>query len=146
MVDADACPRQALQTVARLAKEFNTQYITYASFNHQLRGDNHIIVDASPQAVDIRLANDTKAGDIVVTQDIGLGALVLGRGARALTPHGKIFDKERITFDLEVRNEKARFRRGGGRTKGPAARTAEDEEKFERSLRSLLEKGDEQTI
>ncbi|MFD2371974.1 DUF188 domain-containing protein [Brevibacillus sp. GCM10020057] len=140
LIDADACPRQALAIVQELCGEYGWNYYTYASFHHQLVGPNHITVDAGPQAVDTRLANDARAGDIVVTQDIGLAALILGKKAFALSPHGMIFDPQRIEFHLEERNEKARFRRGGGRTKGPAARTRQDDLRFAEALRSLLEK------
>lgn len=140
LIDADACPRQALAIAQMLCREYGWNCYTYASIHHQLSGENHITVDAGPQAVDTRLANDTRAGDIVVTQDIGLAALILGKQASPLTPHGVIFDPERIAFHLEERNEKARFRRGGGRTKGPAARTREDDQRFAEALRSLLEK------
>ncbi|QRG69718.1 DUF188 domain-containing protein [Brevibacillus choshinensis] len=146
LIDADACPRQALAIAQALCRELGWKCFTYASFNHQLRGDNHISVDAGPQAVDTKLANDTRAGDIVVTQDIGLGALILGKKASSLTPHGMIFDPDRIAFHLEERNEKARFRRGGGRTRGPAARTREDDERFAEALRSLMERERGKTV
>ncbi|MCK9905321.1 DUF188 domain-containing protein, partial [Frankia sp. Cpl3] len=138
-IDADACPRQALAIAQTLCEEKGWLCVTYASYNHQLTGAHHIVVDAEPQAADMRLANDTKPGDVVVTQDIGLAALILGKKAKALSPHGTIFLPERIAFQLEERNEKARFRRGGGRTRGPAARTQEDDVKFEHALRLLIE-------
>lgn len=142
LIDADACPRQALIIAQSLCAEWGWQCLTFASYNHQIGGENHVTVDAGPQAVDMRLANETRAGDIVVTQDIGLAALILGKRAFALTPHGMIFEPDRIEFHLEERNEKARYRRGGGRTRGPAARTREDDQRFERALRSLLERGE----
>lgn len=140
LIDADACPRQALAIAQALSAEMNWRCLTYASFNHQLHGENHTVVDAGPQAVDMKVANETRVGDIVVTQDIGLAALILGKKAFSLTPHGMIFDPDRIEFHLEERNEKARYRRGGGRTRGPAARTREDDQRFAASLRSLMEK------
>lgn len=138
LIDADACPKQALAVAKQLSQEYGWICKTYASFNHQLSGPHHITVDAEPQAVDMKITNDVRPGDIVVTQDIGLAAMILGKQARALTPHGFIFDQENIVFQLEVRNEKARYRRGGGRTKGPAARTAEDDGRFAESLRQLM--------
>lgn len=140
LIDADACPRQALAIAQALSVELKWRCLTYASFNHQLYGENHTVVDAGPQAVDMKVANETRAGDIVVTQDIGLAALILGKKAFSLTPHGMIFDPDRIEFHLEERNEKARYRRGGGRTRGPAARTREDDHRFAASLRSLMER------
>jgi uncharacterized protein YaiI (UPF0178 family) len=43
-----------------------------------------------------------------------------------------------MPFLLEQRNLFARHRRGGGRTRGPAARTAADDQRFEQSFRRLL--------
>lgn len=140
IIDADACPRQALQIAQTLANMYGWRCITYASRDHQMSGSDHVTVDPGPDAVDLKIANAVQAGDIVVSQDTGLAALILGKKARVLTPHGRIFDEENIVFQLEVRNEKARFRRGGGRTKGPAARTIEDDRRFEGSLRHLLER------
>ncbi|WP_312116858.1 DUF188 domain-containing protein [Brevibacillus reuszeri] len=141
LIDADACPRQALIIAQTLCRERGWECVTFASYNHQIGSDNHVTVDAGPQAVDMKLANETRAGDVVVTQDIGLAALILGKKGMALTPHGMIFDPERITFHLEERNEKARYRRGGGRTRGPAARTREDDERFAHSLQFVMERG-----
>jgi len=138
LIDADACPKQALTVAQQMSHEYGWICMTYASFNHQLSGPYHITVDAEPQAVDMKITNDVRPGDIVVTQDIGLAAMILGKQARALTPHGFVFDQENIVFQLEVRNEKARYRRGGGRTKGPAARTAGDDRRFAESLRQLM--------
>lgn len=143
LIDADACPRQALAVARQLCEEYGWLCITYASTNHQLAGPHHVTVDAEPQAVDMKITNDAQAGDIVVTQDIGLAAIILGKRARALTPHGLIFAEENIAFQLEARNEKARFRRAGGRTKGPAARTAEDDLRFAAALRRLITEGEE---
>lgn len=143
LIDADACPKKALQIAVELCQQYGYELITFASYNHQFQHDNHVVVDEGSQAVDIRLTNEAKAGDIVVTQDIGLGAMVMGKGARSLTPHGKIFTSDSITFDLEVRNEKARFRRGGGRTKGPHARTQLDDQHFREALTHLMQEGGE---
>lgn len=142
LIDADACPRQALRIAQALGEEMDWPCVTYASYNHQLSSDHHVVVDAGPQAVDLRLVNEARAGDIVVTQDIGLAALILGKRAFALTPQGKIFAPEQIAFHLEERNEKARFRRGGGRTRGPAPRTVQDDQRFQEALRSIMRGGD----
>jgi uncharacterized protein YaiI (UPF0178 family) len=142
LIDADACPRTVLAIAKTLCAEKGWICITFASYNHQLTGEHHVVVDAAPQAVDVKLANEARPNDIVVTQDIGLAALVLGKRAKALSPIGTIYRPERIGFQLEERNEKARFRRGGGRTPGPAARTREDDERFANALRTLMEEGE----
>ena len=50
-----------------------------------LDSEYHITVDPEPQAVDIVIANRVEQGDIVVTQDWGLAAVVLGKKASALS-------------------------------------------------------------
>jgi uncharacterized protein YaiI (UPF0178 family) len=82
--------------------------------------------------------NLTEAGDVVVTGDWGLAAMVVGKGAKCLSPMGKEFRPEKMEFLLEEREVKARFRRGGGRTKGPKKRTPEDDQRFEFCLEKIL--------
>lgn len=141
IVDADACPRGAMQACRRLAAEFSIPLHTVASFNHNIDSDHHVTVGNSPQEADLAVINMTAAGDIVVTQDWGLAALALGRKAAAVSPGGKIFRPETMDFLLEEREIKARLRRGGGRTRGPRKRTAVDDERFTAGLRRLIEEG-----
>lgn len=137
-VDADGCPRMVLQTCIRLAEEYEWGYWTVANHHHEFVGDRHLVVDDAPQSADLAIANRVKAGDIVVTQDQGLAALVLGKKAIAIGIRGEIYDSARISLVLEMRASAARFRRGGGKTKGPKKRSTQDEQDFEKSLRRLL--------
>ncbi len=113
-----------------------------ASVNHVVENwgpwHRHVVVGPEPQATDLALANRARPGDVVVTQDWGLAALVLGRGCRAVSPGGYTYRPETIGFLLEEREIKARYRRGGGRTKGPRPRGAGDEARFERALVAAL--------
>lgn len=138
IVDADATPKNALDICRRAAADFSAALITVASFNHRIDSGWHVVVGNAPQEADIQVINLTGRGDIVVTQDWGLAAMALGKGAAALSPSGRIFRKETIDFLLEEREMKAKFRRGGGRTRGPKKRTAEDDDNFRRSLYRLL--------
>ena len=90
------------------------------------------------QEADIKIVNLTEEGDVVVTADWGLAAMVLGKGARCLSPIGREFRAEKMDFLLEERQLKAKFRRGGGRTKGPSKRTLEDDRRFETSLEKVF--------
>lgn len=139
IVDADATPKKALETCKAAAREFDINLVTVASFNHRIESGHHIMVGNAPQEADLQVVNLTGKGDIVVTQDWGLAAIVLGKGAAALSPTGRIFQKETIEFLLEERELKAKFRRGGGRTKGPKKRTTIDDDNFKKSLYRLLE-------
>ncbi len=142
IIDADACPRGAADTVRRLQPRYGYRVVTVASVNHVVESwgewHEHVVSGPEPQASDLAVANRARAGDVVVTQDWGLAALVLGRGCRALSPTGFTYRPETIEMLLEERHLKAKFRRGGGRTKGPPPRTAEDELRFERALVEAL--------
>lgn len=138
IVDADAAPRPVMEICRRAAREFSVELWTVASFNHNIESDNHITVGNGSQEADIMIMNITSATDLVVTQDYGLAAMVLGKGAAAISPHGKIFRRETIDFLLEEREMKSKFRRGGGRTKGPGKRTMEDNQKFASVLYKVL--------
>jgi len=140
IVDADATPKRVLEICRQAAKD-PVSLVTVASFNHWIKSDRHVVVGNSPQETDLQVLNLANRGDIVVTQDWGLAAMVLSKGAAAMSPSGRIFREETIDFLLEEREIKTRFRRSGGKTKGPAKRTAQDDRKFRESLSRLLEGG-----
>jgi uncharacterized protein YaiI (UPF0178 family) len=138
LVDADACPKEALAICFRLGGKYNIAVWTVASLNHNIKSENHVIVGPDPQAADIKIINMTTPGDIIVTQDWGLASMVLGKKAYSLSPTGRKFTDETIDFLLEEREVKARFRRGGGRTKGPHRRTDGDDRRFAAALEELV--------
>ncbi|HLO03418.1 MAG TPA: DUF188 domain-containing protein [Symbiobacteriaceae bacterium] len=136
IVDADACP--VLKTILRLCADAGVQVITVASFNHDIEGENHIMVGPEKEAADMAIINRTQRGDLIVTQDWGLASLVLAKGAHALSPWGHLFSNEEMEGRLAQRALNARLRRGGVRLPGPPKRTAADDQVFESALRSFL--------
>ncbi|MBS3970178.1 MAG: DUF188 domain-containing protein [Clostridia bacterium] len=138
LVDADSCPKKAMMILIELAGLYNVPLLAISSFNHQIEGIEKIIVGNEPQAADMALINKTSRGDIVVTQDWGLASLVLSKGGNCIAPSGYVYSKEKIAFMLEERHIKAKVRKGGGRTKGPAPRSKEDDERFRKNLELLL--------
>ncbi|EGW39653.1 DUF188 domain-containing protein [Desulfosporosinus sp. OT] len=138
IVDADACPRNVLQICLTMAREHALPVWTVASFNHNIESDHHVVVGNASQEADIRVMNLAHAGDVAVTQDWGLAAMLLGKGVKCLNPGGKEFSTNNIEFLLEERELKAKFRRSGGRTKGPKKRVVEDDQQFEACLRNIL--------
>ena len=139
IVDADACPKAVLDICHKHAQGYSIPVWTVASFNHNIKSDFHVVVGNASQEADIRLMNLAQAGDVAVTQDWGLAAMLLGKGVRCLNPAGKEFSNETIDFMLEEREVKAKFRRSGGRTKGPKKRKPEDDRSFELSLQRILQ-------
>ena len=138
LVDADACPKPVLQICMRLGRKHNIPVWTVASFNHHIESDHHFVVGDGFQEADVKIMNLTEAGDVVVTGDWGLAAMVLGKEATCLNPTGREFRPEKMGFFLEEREVRAKIRRGGGRTKGPKKRATADDERFELRLKEIL--------
>lgn len=88
-VDADACP--VTRIVERVAKEHGIPVVLLCDTNHVLNSDYSEIrvIGAGADAVDIALINLCQRGDIVVTQDYGVAALALGKGAKAIHQSGR---------------------------------------------------------
>jgi len=74
----------------------------------------------------------------VVTQDFGLAAMVLGKGARVVNQNGLIYTDDNIDKLLLERHIGQKVRRGGGRTKGSRGRTKEIDARFEAAFEKLL--------
>lgn len=138
LVDADACPKSVLQICFRQSRKYNLAVWTVASFNHNIDSDHHIVVGNASQEADLKIMNLTESGDIVITQDWGLAAMVLGKGAKCLSPTGREYKVSTMDFLLEEREVKAKLRRTGGRTKGPKKRSIEDDKRFEQSLHKCI--------
>lgn len=138
LVDADACPRSVLKVCQETGQAHGIEVWTVASFNHDIQSDHHVMVGSAAQEADIKLMNMTSVGDVVITQDWGLAAMLLGKGAYVLSPHGKEYHEQQMDFMLEEREAKARFRRGGGRTHGPKKRTSADDKHFADALARVI--------
>jgi uncharacterized protein YaiI (UPF0178 family) len=138
LVDADACPRSVLKICTGLGQKYGIPVWTVASFNHDIESDHPVVVGDDSQEADLKIMNLAEPRDVVVTGDWGLASMVLGKGAKCLSPTGREFRPERMEFLLEEREIKAKLRRDGGRTKGPRKRTPEDDRRFEFCLEKIL--------
>ena len=139
VIDADACP--VTDITLEIAEEKQIPCTIVCDNAHYIVRDNAetVVVDKGADSADLKIANSVLRGDIVVTQDYGLAALVLGKGARAINQNGLIFSNENIETLLYSRFVSKKIRMSGGRTKGPAKRTAENDKAFRTNLLKLLE-------
>ena len=140
LVDADGCP--VTRIAARVAAEYSVSCVVFCDMAHEFRelGSSVEVVTVSTGAdsADFALVNRAERGDIVVTQDFGLAAMCMARGAVPLDQNGRIYSDDNIGLLLEQRNMAKRLRRGGARLKGPKPRRDSQDAAFERTLRSLL--------
>ena len=142
LVDADACP--VVSAVERVAKKHGISVILLCDTNHVLHSEYSEVkmIGAGADAVDFALVGLCQKGDLVVTQDYGLAAMILGKGAYGIHQSGKWYTDENIDRMLMERHISKKVRRSKSRhhLKGPARRTAEDDTRFEKSLEQLIQK------
>lgn len=140
-VDADACP--VTRIVEQTARERGIPCSLLCDTNHVLSSDYSEIkiIGAGADAVDFALINICHKGDIVVTQDYGVAAMALGKGAYAIHQSGRWYTNENIDRLLMERHmaKKARMGKGKHHLKGPAKRTQEDDDRFRESFEKLVE-------
>lgn len=141
-VDADACP--VIDIVEDIATKYNIPVTLLCDTNHVLTSDYSevIVVGAGADAVDYKLISICHRGDIVVTQDYGVAAMALGKGAFAIHQSGKWYTNENIDQMLMERhlNKKARRALSRNHIKGPRKRIDEDDQRFAESFEKLLRK------
>lgn len=139
-VDADACP--VVNIVEKVAKKYEIPVTLLCDTNHILHSSYSevLVVGAGADAVDYKLISICKRGDIVVSQDYGVAAMALGKGAYAIHQSGKWYTNENIDQMLMERhlNKKARRSSNKNHIKGPRKRTKEDDERFANSFEKLV--------
>ena len=139
-IDADACP--VVKIAENTAKKYSIPVMLLCDTNHVLTSDYSEvrIIGAGADAVDFALINLCRAGDIVITQDYGVAAMALGRGAYCIHQSGRWFTDGNIDSMLNERYmaKKARMASSKHHLKGPRKRTPEDDRRFEESFEKLV--------
>ncbi|HBG75552.1 MAG TPA: YaiI/YqxD family protein [Clostridiales bacterium] len=138
LVDADACPVKEI--LVEEARRRNIPVTMLIDTCHIL-DDGYstvITVDQGRDSADFRLVNLIQIGDIVVTQDYGVAAVSLARGAKALNQNGLVYSNGNIDRLLDERAIGQKIRRAGGRAGKNRKREKSNDEAFRRALVSLL--------
>ncbi len=140
LIDADACP--VVSIVEHMAEKYGIPVILLCDTNHVLQSEYSEVkvIGAGADAVDFALVGLCQKGDLVVTQDYGVAAMILGKGAYGIHQSGKWYTDENIDRMLMERHISKKIRRSKSKyhLKGPAKRTAEDDVRFEESLERLI--------
>ncbi len=139
IIDADACP--VVDIAVNIAKKRNLECIIVCDNTHSIQKDGAVtvVVDKGADSADCRIANLTKKGDVVITQDYGLAALVLGKSAKALNQNGLIYTDTNIENLLFTRYIGKKERMAGNRTKGPKKRTPQNDSDFIKAFNLCLD-------
>lgn len=139
-VDADACP--VVKIIEKIARRYKIGVTLLCDTNHILKSDysDVRIIGAGADAVDFVLVNMLNKGDVAVTQDYGLAAMVLSKGAHCIHQSGKIFTDDNIEGLLMDRHlsKKARMSKSKHHIKGPKKRTEDDDKRFEEVFEKMI--------
>ena len=152
-IDADACP--VVSETLKLARKTGIPVVIVGNTTQNLsrhirRNDptsptkgfwvDILSVGIGADSADFAIIEELKPFDVVITQDIGLAAMVLGRTAYAIGVRGREYLPATIDMQMQIRHVEKKVRRQGGRTKGPSAFTEEDSMEFSLTLKRVIDK------
>lgn len=139
IIDADACP--VVDIAIKIAQQEKIECVLICDTAHTMQRDGCTVltVDKGADSVDFSLVNMLESGDIAITQDYGLAAMCLSKRAHVLNQNGLIYTDRNIEQLLFTRYVGKKVRAAGGRTKGPAKRTAEQDKAFRSALTKLIQ-------
>jgi uncharacterized protein YaiI (UPF0178 family) len=141
-IDADAAPRDVKELVFRAAKRLAIETVLVANQRRQTPPGNPLVsaiwVDGGADIADQYIATHASAGDLVVTQDIPLAALLVPRDIAVLDPRGDEHTPDTIGERLSVRDFMDQARLAGAVTGGPPPYDARAKQAFAAALDRVL--------
>jgi uncharacterized protein len=142
-VDADACPVVIKEMLYRAAIRVQVSTTFVANTYLKLPPSPFIQLLTVPKGFDVadnRIVQELTAGDLVITADIPLAALVIAKGAFALNPRGEFYSTVNMAERLAMRNLMEELRSNGIETSGPSAFNLADRQLFASQLDRFLAK------
>jgi len=140
-VDADACPNVIKEILFRAAERREIPLILVANQSLNIppsRFITSIRVAAGFDVADNHIVKQIQAGDLAITADIPLAALVVEKGGLALNPRGEFYTNENIKERLAMRNLMEELRSSGEQIGGPARLNQSDRQAFANELDRFL--------
>ena len=141
-LDADAAPRDVKEVCYRVSDRLQLETILVANQRLQLPvGYKHLTavrVEGGPDVADLYIAEHAVAGDVAVTADIPLAALLVPKGVVVIDPRGEEYATETIGERLSVRDFMDGLRSNGVETGGHASYGAKDKQRFANALDRAL--------
>ena len=141
-LDADAAPRAVKEVCFRVSDRLELETILVANQRLQLPvGFQHVSavrVEGGPDVADLYIAEHAERGDVAVTADIPLAALLVPKGVVVIDPRGDEYTEESIGERLSVRNFMDDLRSTGVQTGGHAAYGAREKAAFANALDRAL--------
>ena len=141
-IDADATPQAVKEICFRASERLALTTILVANQRVPIpAGYTHLSavrVDSGPDVADLYIAEHAVAGDVAVTADIPLAALLVPKGIIALDPRGAEYTEESIGERLSVRNFMDGLRSSGVETGGHGVYGPREKQAFANALDRTL--------
>lgn len=141
-LDADAAPREVKEVCYRASDRLKLETILVA--NHRLQlpvGYAHLSavrVEGGPDVADAYITEHSVVGDVAVTADIPLAALLVTKGVVVIDPRGDEYTTESIGERLSVRDFMDSLRSTGVETGGHAPYSQKEKQAFANALDRAL--------
>ena len=143
-VDADAAPRDVKDIVARAAQRLELQVVLVANRRLSTPLDNAFVtaiwVQGGPDVADQHIADHASAGDLAITADIPLAAILVEKDLVVLDPRGEQYTAENVRERLSVRDFMEGLRGAGVETGGARPWSAREKQTFAAALDRVLAK------
>ncbi|RKH64187.1 YaiI/YqxD family protein [Corallococcus sp. AB049A] len=136
-VDADACPGPVRDILLRAVQRVKVPIVFVANKPlslPRLAYVSTVQVGAGLDVADRHIATSAQEGDLAVTQDIPLAALLVPKGVVVMDPRGELFTPETIDERLSMRNFMQELRDSGVNTGGPGGFSPQDRQQFAATL------------
>jgi uncharacterized protein YaiI (UPF0178 family) len=141
-LDADAAPRDVKEVCYRACERLQLETILVANMRLQLPVGYPLLssvrVEGGPDVADLYIAEHAERGDVAVTADIPLAALLVPKDVVVIDPRGEEYTEETIGERLSVRNFMEGLRSNGVETGGHASYGAKDKQNFSNALDRAL--------
>jgi uncharacterized protein YaiI (UPF0178 family) len=145
IIDGDSQPCK--EEIVALAEKYKIEVIIVISVSHffdneKIKNAKIVLVDNIKEETDLKILNTVKKDDIVVTCDSGLAYILTGKGIKAISERGYIWNNEsmeRILFFIHTKMKLLRGKKGKKkRSKGIKPYTADDKKRLLKNLEILI--------
>ena len=140
-IDADACPREAKELIYRAAERFavDTVLVANSALNvPRLPHVSTVRVGKGLDVADAHIALQSQKGDVAVTADVPLAAILVRKGVTAIDVRGEVYTPDNVEERLAMRDLMTELRDSGVATKGPKAFDARAKQQFANALDRVL--------
>jgi uncharacterized protein YaiI (UPF0178 family) len=143
-IDADAAPREIKDICFRASERLELSVVLVANSRIQLpAGYPHVSavrVDGGPDVADRYIAEHAESGDVAITADIPLAALLVPKSVTVIDPRGDEYTAESIGERLSLRNFMDGLRSTGVDTGGKGTYGQREKQAFANALDRVLTK------